>query len=74
METQHDKKEAYGEHDRNRENQNGVVVTTLAIISTIMGGGIISIPYAYSVAGFWPGLGIQLCVIVSVMISCYLYL
>jgi len=58
VETQQDKKEAHGEHGSNQEDQNGVFVTTLAIISTIMGGGIISIPYAYSVAGFWSGLGI----------------
>lgn len=48
--------------------------TALAVISTIMGGGIVSIPYAYAVAGFWAGVGIQICVIVAIWISCRLYL
>ena len=48
--------------------------TALAIISTIMGGGIVSIPYAYSVAGVWVGVGIQVTVIIAIYISCVLYL
>ena len=39
-----------------------------------MGGGIVSIPYAYAVTGFWIGLGIQVCVIIAIWISCKLYL
>ena len=38
------------------EGLNGVSGTALAVISTIMGGGIVSIPYAYAVTGFWMGL------------------
>lgn len=48
--------------------------TTLAIVSTIMGGGIVSIPYAYSVAGMGVGISIQACVIMAIWISCTLYL
>ena len=56
------------------DNGNGVWATALAIISTIMGGGIVSIPYAYAAIGFWTGLGIQVCVIFTVWVSCRLYL
>ena len=53
---------------------NNVVGTALAIISTIMGGGIVSIPFAFAVAGVYVGLTVQLCVIITVWISCQLYL
>ena len=36
--------------------QNGVFGTALAIISTIMGGGIVSIPFAYAVEGVGVGI------------------
>ena len=39
-----------------------------------MGGGIVSIPYSYAVSGFWTGIGIQVCVICALWISCKLYL
>ena len=39
-----------------------------------MGGGIVSIPYAYAVAGVTVGISIQLLVIVAIWISCILYL
>ena len=48
--------------------------TALAIISTIMGGGIVSIPFAYAVAGPLVGLSIQMVVIVAIWLSCVLYL
>lgn len=53
---------------------NGVWTTALAIISTIMGGGIVSIPYAYAVEGIGIGITIQICVITAIWISCILYL
>ena len=56
------------------DGRNGMAGTALAIISTIMGGGIVSIPYAYSVAGVWVGVGIQVTVIIAIYISCVLYL
>ena len=56
------------------DGRNGVTGTTLAVISTIMGGGIVSVPYAYAVNGFWTGLGIQIGVITAIYISCQLYL
>ena len=48
--------------------------TTLAIISTIMGGGIVSIPFAFSVAGPVIGISIQIAVCGAMGISCILYL
>ena len=46
------------EHEKEVAGRNGMWGTTLAIISTIMGGGIVSIPYAYSVAGIGVGVSI----------------
>ena len=43
------------EKDKNLAT-NGVFQTGLNIISTIMGGGIVSIPYAYAVAGVPVGI------------------
>lgn len=54
--------------------QNSVQQTILSIISTIMGGGIVSIPYAYAVAGFKMGAIIQVAVVISIFISTCLYL
>ena len=57
-----------------KDERNGVAGTSLAIISTIMGGGIVSIPFAYSVAGPAIGASIQLTVILAIGVSCVLYL
>ena len=54
--------------------KNGVGQTALNIISTIMGGGIVSIPYAYAVAGVRVGLTVQVAVVIAIMIACVLYL
>ena len=54
--------------------RNGMWGTTLAVISTIMGGGIVSIPYAYAVGGIGCGITIQAFVIAIIWISCQLYL
>ena len=62
------------ERAKERAGRNGVCGTALAIISTIMGGGIVSIPYAYAVAGVTVGISIQVLVIVAIWISCILYL
>lgn len=61
-------------HALERAGRNGVGGTTLAIISTIMGGGIVSIPYAYAVAGVTIGISAQVTVIIAIWISCTLYL
>ena len=53
---------------------NGVAATALAIISCIMGGGIVSIPYAYAVEGILVGISVQITVIAAIFISCILYL
>ena len=53
---------------------NGVAATALAIISCIMGGGIVSIPYAYAVEGILVGITVQITVIAAIFISCILYL
>lgn len=50
MSTGHWQVEGNMERDPNTA-KNGLGQTTLNIISTIMGGGIVSIPYAYAVAG-----------------------
>ena len=39
-----------------------------------MGGGIVSIPFAYAVAGIYVGLTVQLAVVFALLISCYLYI
>ena len=39
-----------------KEGKNTVLGTSLAIIATTMGGGIVSIPYAYASSGFVNGL------------------
>ena len=57
-----------------KDTKNGVCGTALAIISTIMGGGIVSIPFAYAVAGVSTGIIVQLIVIAAIWISCVLYL
>ena len=68
------------EHDYTKEvnvvkdGRNGVSGTTLALISTIMGGGIVSIPFAFAVAGPLIGISIQVAVCVAMGISCTLYL
>ena len=51
-----------------------MVATALAIISCIMGGGIVSIPFAYAVEGVLVGISVQVCVITAIYISCLLYL
>jgi len=60
--------------EKEKDGRNGVSGTALAIISTIMGGGIVSIPFAYSVAGIAVGVSVQICVIIAIWISCVLYL
>lgn len=37
------------------EGKNGIYATALSIISCIMGGGIVSIPYAFAAIGFLNG-------------------
>ena len=56
------------------DGRNGVFGTALAVISTIMGGGIVSIPFAYAVAGIAVGVSVQLCVVAAIIVSCLLYL
>ena len=57
-----------------QEGTNGVAATSLAIISCIMGGGIVSIPYAYAVEGILVGITVQIMVITAIFVSCHLYL
>lgn len=54
--------------------KNTVFGTALAIISTIMGGGIVSIPYAFAVAGLKVGISVQVVVVLAIFVSCILYL
>lgn len=60
--------------EKEKDGRNDVCGTALAIISTIMGGGIVSIPFAYAVAGIAVGVSVQICVIIAIWISCVLYL
>ena len=39
-----------------------------------MGGGIVSIPYAYAVAGAEIGFAVQATVVVAILIACTIYL
>ena len=54
--------------------ENSAIETAQAVVSTIMGGGIVSIPFAYAVAGIPVGLSVQLFVVLSLFFSTYLYL
>ena len=56
--------------------QSGLSVfgASLAIISTIIGGGIISVPYAFTAPGFSNGLVINLIIISFMLFTTYLYL
>ena len=47
---------------------------SLAIISTIIGGGIISVPYAFTAPGFSNGLVINLAIIGFMLFTTYFYL
>ena len=60
--------------EKEEDKRNGMYGTALAIISTIMGGGIVSIPFAYAVAGVATGISVQVCVIIAIWFSCVLYL
>lgn len=51
-----------------------VVGAALSIISTIIGGGIISIPYAMTTNGILYGAGIHLVTLVFLMFTAHLYL
>ena len=59
---------------REPDGRNSVFGTTLTIVSTILGGGIVSIPYAYAVVGTFTGVAIQVGVCIAIYISCTLYL
>ena len=51
-----------------------MMATSLAIISCIMGGGIVSIPFAYAVEGIYVGITVQVMVIAAMFVSVQLYL
>ena len=54
--------------------KNGVCGTALSIISCIMGGGIVSIPYAFAAVGFLEGFILQTFIIFCAYVSTHLYL
>lgn len=37
------------------EHRLGLIETSVSFVSTIMGGGVVSVPYAYTTAGFRTG-------------------
>ena len=53
---------------------NGVAQSTLLVISSIMGGGIVAIPFSFAVAGITVGFVVQIVVILYTMLTCKLYL
>lgn len=58
-----------------RENlKNGVFETSISLVSIIMGGGVVSVPFAYTNVGFEVGILIQIFVVSSMFYSCKLYL
>jgi amino acid permease len=59
-----------------KTQQNGlsIIGTALALISSIIGGGIISLPYSFVAAGFYPGLCIHLFAVMMFSISVTLLL
>ena len=58
----------------NDEHKLGIGETAVSFVSTIMGGGVVSVPYAYSTAGFRVGFCIQLVVMAAYLFTCRLYL
>jgi len=56
------------------EVKNSVIGAFLALISTIIGGGIISIPYAFAASGFFVGLAVQATVCICMVNTVRLYL
>lgn len=50
--------------------RNGVFETSISLVSIIMGGGVVSVPYAYTTAGFKAGIVIQIFVVASMLYSC----
>lgn len=46
----------------------------LAVISTLIGGGVVGIPYAYYYCGIILGIGMNLFVVILTIYSTYLYL
>ena len=56
------------------EVKNSVVGAFLALISTIIGGGIVSIPYAFAASGFVVGFCVQAIVCICMINTVRLYL
>jgi len=59
---------------KDSSGKNSIFATALSIISCIMGGGIVSIPYAFSAVGFLNGFILQTCIICAAYTSTHLYL
>lgn len=53
--------------------KNGVFGTALTFLSIIVGGGIVSVPYAFTAAGIKFGFFCQVFVMLSMLYSAYLY-
>lgn len=56
------------------KDKNGIVGTALTFVSIIVGGGVVSVPYAYTSAGITVGLGCQFIVMLVMLYSASLYL
>ena len=53
---------------------NSLFQTALSIVSTVMGCGIVSVPYSYATAGFTIGLSVQVVVVCALFVSVHYYL
>ena len=56
------------------KQENSATETAASVVATIMGGGIVSIPFAYAVAGVPVGLTIQFLVVIALFVSTQLYM
>ena len=51
-----------------------VIDASLTLISSIIGAGIVSVPYALSTTGFMNGIYINVGLVMALMFSCHLYI
>ena len=55
-------------------HKNTVCGTSISLISVIIGGGVVSVPYSYTTVGYEFGVAFQIFVMACMLFSCKLYL